>query len=104
MADIGVHAHEIGARQPLLVSAILTIAMPQHDALIETFDYARIVSLAEALAEQRIQLIETFARRLSEACLAHPAVLRAEIQVEKPRALANGLAGTRIVLEMNNPC
>ncbi len=107
-ADIGVHAHEMGRRQALIVDARLSLRPPSGDHLAETLDYNRVVEYAVALAEERIALIETFARRLALACLEHDGVLRAEIVVKKPGALANGLAGTRIVIQRDRsdwaPC
>jgi hypothetical protein len=35
---------------------------------------------------------------LAEACLLHPAVIEADVLVEKPGALADGVAGARVVL------
>ena len=98
-ASIGAHPHEHGRRQMLRIAATLTLTAFPGDHLEETLDYGHIVSFAEMLAGRHIALIETFARELAEACLAVPRVRRAEITVEKPGALANGLASTRIILE-----
>lgn len=97
-ADIGVFAHEIGRAQPLVVSVRLALLVVTEDQLTETIDYNRIVDAALALGQQRIALIETFARRLAGICLAWPGVLEAEVTVEKPGALINGVAATRSVL------
>lgn len=97
-ADIGVHAHEIGRRQPLIVTVNLTIQPVTEDRLATTFDYNQAVAIALALAEERIALIETFAFRLASACLDDPAVREADVLVEKPGALVNGCAAARIVL------
>lgn len=97
-ADIGVLPHEIGALQPLLLSLTLRVRPVFSDQLDDTIDYIDVVALAEALAAKRTGLIETFAHRLANACLNHPAVEEADILVEKPNALARGTAGARIVL------
>lgn len=98
-ADIGVHAHEIGRPQLLAVDVRLSIIPPSKDQLGETIDYNRIVEYAVELGGMRLSLIETFARRLGEACLATPGVLEADVTVEKPGALPNGLASSRVVLK-----
>ena len=98
-ADIGVNAEEIGRRQPLIVHAELQLRAAEDDDLKATFDYRELVRHAEALAGERIALIETFAKQLAQQCFDHPVVIRAEITVDKPRALAVGLAGARVVLE-----
>lgn len=38
------------------------------------------------------------ARRLAEACLDHPAVIEADVLIEKPEALAGGVASARVVV------
>ena len=95
-ADIGVHAHEMGIRQKLLIDVVLETRPPRDDVLSETLDYGLIVSYALALAEERNALIETFARRLAQLCLQHPQVDGVEVRIGKPSALPQALAGTRI--------
>lgn len=97
-ADIGIHAHEIGHPQPLVISVTLEIDGPRGDRIDETIDYNGIVALAEALGKQRIGLIETFAHRLASDCLDVVGVRSADVTVEKPRALENGVASTRLVI------
>jgi dihydroneopterin aldolase len=98
-AFIGVHAHEQGRRQSLVVHVRLGIETVDADQLAQTIDYNHVVEAAQALAEQRIALIETFGQRLAMACLAFPAVRRAEVLVEKPGALNHALAAARTVIE-----
>jgi dihydroneopterin aldolase len=98
-AHIGVHAHELGRRQSLTVNVRLAIESLSDDLLSQTIDYNMVVEAAQALADQRIALIETFGQRLAAACLQHPAVLRAEVLVEKPGALHLALAAARTVME-----
>lgn len=97
-ARIGAYPHEEGRRQTLRVAVRLEVAPVTTDTLSATVDYSRIVAHAEALAEQHIALIETFARRLAAACLAETGVQCAQVVVEKPGALANGTASARVVL------
>jgi dihydroneopterin aldolase len=98
-AFIGVHAHELGRRQSLVVHVRLGIETVGADHLEQTIDYNHVVEAAQALADQRIALIETFGQRLAAACLAFPAVQRAEVLVEKPGALNHAMAAARTVLE-----
>lgn len=97
-AEIGVYAHEHGVTQRLVVDVIVTVTPPETDTLSASLDYQRIADDAQALGRERIGLIETYARRLAEKCLAHPAARRVEVRVAKPGALRNGLAGTSIAM------
>lgn len=97
-ADIGVNAHEFGRRQTLIVAVRLEIAIFDSDDIADTIDYNHVVRHALALGETHIALVETFARRLAEHCLEHPAVLCADVRITKPGALTNGTASTRIVV------
>ena len=97
-ADIGVNPDEIGRPQPLIVHAEVWLRDVGGDDLDSTFDYRELVRHAEALAAERIALVETFAERLACQCVTHQAVARAEIIVDKPQALASGLAGARAVI------
>jgi dihydroneopterin aldolase len=96
LADIGVHHHEIGWPQPLVLHVALAVVPPERDSVEDVFDYVRIKSLAEALALERIVLIETFARRIAEACLEHRLVLGASVTVEKPQGVPGSMASATI--------
>ena len=98
-SDIGVHAHEIGRLQALVVHVGLKIRPVMSDCLADTIDYNAVVAHATALAAQRIALIETFAERLASACLDYPNVLEAHDTVEKPGAHAKGRASTHVVMK-----
>ncbi len=101
-AQIGVHAHEHGRRQPLILDIELEVAGEPWRGIGETVDYTRIVAHARAIADQgHVGLVETFAWRLARACLAEPNVTRARVRVEKPEALAPDAhgAGVEIVAE-----
>lgn len=98
-AFIGVHAHELGRRQSLVVHVRLGIETVADDVLAQTIDYNRVVEAAQGLADERIALIETFGQRLATACLEHLAVQRVEVLVEKPGALNHAMAAARTVIE-----
>jgi len=98
MADIGILAVETGVKQPLVLHVRLDVIPPADDHIDETHDYREIHRAAHDLAEQRIALIETFARRLAERCLANERVLAAEVRVDKPLAVPGCLAATQVRL------
>jgi dihydroneopterin aldolase len=96
-ARIGAHAHEMDRRQMLRVTVSLRLKRAPLDKLSDTIDYDGVVTLAEALANEHIMLIETFCARLASDCLAAGPVDRVEVVVEKPGALVNGVASARAV-------
>ena len=98
LADIGVYHHEMGRQQPLVAHVTLVVVPPNHDSVDEVFDYVRIKALAEGLSKQRIVLIETFARRLAEACLEHRLVRGATVTVEKPFAVPGAMASATVTV------
>ena len=99
-AEIGVHDHEHGRKQPLSIDVELDVAAAGWRALDETVNYEAIVAAARSIAAAgHIGLVESFAQRLAYECLAHPRVTRARVRVEKPLALAPDAvaAGVEIV-------
>jgi dihydroneopterin aldolase len=101
-AQIGVYRHEIGRVQPLIVDVELDVPTTASDRLSETVNYETIVQAAQALAaEGHIDLVETFAHRMAQRCLADLRVTRARVRIEKPLALAPDAvaAGVEIVVE-----
>jgi dihydroneopterin aldolase len=100
-AEIGVYRHEIGRKQPLVVDVELDVPTDASDRLADTFNYEAILKAAQDLAASgHVDLVETFAHRLAERCLADPRVTRARVRIEKPLALAPHAvaAGVEIVL------
>jgi dihydroneopterin aldolase len=100
-AEIGVYRHEIGRVQPLIVDVELDVPIDASDRLSNTLNYEAILEAAQAVASGgHLALVETFAHRLAERCLADPRVTRARVRVEKPLALAPDAvgAGVEIVL------
>jgi dihydroneopterin aldolase len=96
-AEIGVHDHERGRKQPLLVDVELDVATTGWRALDETVNYEAIADAARLIAaEGHIGLVESFAHRLAGRCLSHPRVMRARLRIEKPLALAPDAAGAGV--------
>ena len=88
-AWIGVYDHEHGRQQPLVIDVELDIAASHCEQLGDTVNYETILQAAQGIAaEGHIDLVETFAERLAQACFDDSRVTRARVRVEKPLALA----------------
>jgi len=100
-AEIGVHAHEHGRAQPLVLDVELDAHLALDGRLESTINYETVVDAArELLAEGHVQLVETFAERLARACLKDERVQRVSVRAEKPDALPDAeAAGFHLVLE-----
>ena len=92
---IGVHPHERGSRQRLMVNVALETDFSRAaagDALEEALDYTVLANSIETFARTgRFQLIETLAERLADELFDDKSlcrhVTRLEIEVWKPAAL-----------------
>ncbi len=88
-AWIGVYEHEHGRQQPLVIDVELDVAASHCEQLGDTVNYETILQDAQGIAAAgHIDLVETFAERLAQACFADSRVTRARVRVEKPLALA----------------
>ncbi|HEY8005055.1 MAG TPA: dihydroneopterin aldolase [Phenylobacterium sp.] len=100
-AEIGVYRHEIGRVQPLVVDVELDVPTAGADRLSETLNYETILNSAREIAGGgHIELVETFAERLAQACLADGRVTRARVRVEKPLALAPDAVGAGVEITL----
>ena len=93
-ASIGVYAHEHTAPQRVRINVDLAItddgaaktsrAAVGQDDLGRVVDYEALVNRIRAMvAAGHVQLVETLAERLAEACLADDRILIARVRVEK---------------------
>jgi dihydroneopterin aldolase len=86
----GVLPAERATRQEFVTDAVLwldTSGAAAADDLSLTVDYGTLAhSLADIVAGEPVDLIETLAQRLAAACLEHPQVRKVEITVHKPDA------------------
>jgi dihydroneopterin aldolase / 2-amino-4-hydroxy-6-hydroxymethyldihydropteridine diphosphokinase len=86
----GVLPFETRDGQDFLVDAVLSVdtrSAAATDDLTLTVDYGTLSErLAQIVAGEPVQLIETLAQRLASACLAEPGVRRVRITVHKPQA------------------
>lgn len=100
-AEIGVHRHEIGRVQPLVVDVELDVPSARAERLADTLNYETILAAAENVARQgHIALVETFAERLARACMADARVTCARVRVEKPLALAPHAVGAGVEITL----
>jgi dihydroneopterin aldolase len=96
-AEIGVYRHEIGKVQPLIVDVELDVPSAGTERLADTLNYEAILQAAkDVAAEGHIELVETFAHRLADRCLADARVVQARIRIEKPLALAPDAVGAGV--------
>lgn len=83
----GVLPAERAEGQAFVVDVALHTVAPTADDLAETVDYAALAQrLHDVVAGEPVDLIETLAARLADACLEHPRVTLAEVTVHKPEA------------------
>lgn len=98
-ARIGIHAHERAATQPVIFNLDLLVDdVPQPKSKTDIVCYEAIVEkIRNLLANGHIELLETLAERVADACLADARVAQVRVQVEKPHAIAEaGSAGVEI--------
>ena len=87
-AGIGVHDHELGRLQRLVIDVSLELTPAAVERLADTINYETVAEAARAIvAEGHVGLVETFAERLALACLEDPRVLAVRVRVDKPEAL-----------------
>jgi len=83
--------------QDFLIDAVLSLdtrPAAATDDLALTVDYGTLSErLAQIVAGEPVQLIETLAQRLAQACLDEPAVRQVRITVHKPQAPVPHLFG-----------
>lgn len=99
-AGIGIHDHERGRLQRLVIDVTLTLVPGPVDRLGDTLNYETVAAAARAIvADGHVGLVETFAERLALACLADGRVRRCTVRIEKPGALEGAAAaGCEVVL------
>lgn len=99
-AGIGVHDHEQGRLQTLVIDATLELAPAPVERLADTINYETVAAAARAIvAEGHVGLVETFAERLAKACLDDERVRRCTVRIEKPSALEGAAAaGCEVIL------
>lgn len=100
--SIGLHPHERKTCQPVVVNAVLACERrPTPDSRWPVVCYETIADGIRELAEKsHVDLVEDFADRIAEFCLADPRVRKVEIQVVKTCAVpGTSGVGVRIIRE-----
>jgi len=86
----GVFAHERAAGQEFVVDVVLdvsTSAAASSDNLNDTVDYGAVaVAVHELITGEPVELIETLAERIADACLGLGGITRVAVTVHKPNA------------------
>jgi 7,8-dihydroneopterin aldolase/epimerase/oxygenase len=86
-ADIGAFQQERGHKQRLRFNVVVEVRpapTPLDDDVDRILSYDRITeAIAEELAAERLNLLETLAERVAERILAEPAAMRAFVRIEK---------------------
>jgi dihydroneopterin aldolase len=86
-ADIGAFQKERGHTQRLMFNVVVEVrpvAQPLNDDVDRILSYDRLTeAIAEELAAERLNLLETLAERIAEKILAEPQAMRAFVRIEK---------------------
>jgi 7,8-dihydroneopterin aldolase/epimerase/oxygenase len=86
-ADIGAFQKERGLKQRLrfnVVVEVRPVTEPLDDDVDRILSYDRITeAIAEELAAERLNLLETLAERVAERILSEPAAMRVFVRIEK---------------------
>lgn len=85
--EIGVHPHEKGQKQRVRINLDLQVILPKrpiNDILNNVFCYEKIVDKIRNLTRHgHINLVETLAERIADACLTESTCIEASVTVEK---------------------
>jgi dihydroneopterin aldolase len=90
MASVGTHAHERLQTQPVVINLDLAVreTAPAPSNLADVVCYeAAIDTIKAILGAGHIELVETVAERIAQACLLDSRVESARVRVEKPMAV-----------------
>ncbi|HUJ03487.1 MAG TPA: dihydroneopterin aldolase [Rhizomicrobium sp.] len=96
LANIGVYGHEKGKLQPVRINVDLAVEdlIDVGDRLEQVVDYASIDAHIRAIiGAGHINLAETLAERIAQACFGDPRVKSARVRVEKLHALPGAESG-----------
>ena len=111
-ADIGAFQAERGQTQRLLFNVVVEVARPAaplEDDVDRILSYDRITeAIADELASERLNLLETLAERIAERILAAPRAMRVFVRVEKldrgPGALGVEIVRSRAAAPLRHEC
>lgn len=105
-AHIGVHRHEEGRAQPIIVNVDLTVTdsdAHREDSLDNVVCYERVVKDIKRLVDAgHVRLVETLAERIAAECFKDERVLAARVRIEKLDAIREA-ASVGIEIERLRP-
>lgn len=105
LAQIGIHGHERGKPQPVRINVDLGVedGAPVEDRLDSVVDYEAITAKIRGIVSAgHINLAETLAERIAQACFKDARVRSARVRVEKLHALPSAeSAGVEIERQRN---
>ena len=104
-AQIGVHGYEQGNSQPVRINVEMRVAAASEygDKLVNVVDYEAVSDKIRAIvAAGHINLAETLAEKILDACFADKRVKTAKVRVEKLHAL-KGAAAAGVEIERDAP-
>ncbi len=91
IGSIGIYEHEKRYEQRIVVSVDLAVRDHydgQSDRIGDIYDYDEAIGAVKSIvAAGHVNLIETLAERIADACLKNPAVVRITVRIEKPDIL-----------------
>jgi dihydroneopterin aldolase len=91
----GVFEHERRDGQEFVVDATLMVSLAAasaSDLVDDTVDYSAVADgITKIVSGEPVNLIETLATRIADACLEDPRVSSVEITVHKPEAPVSGV-------------
>jgi dihydroneopterin aldolase len=96
LAQIGVYGHEQGKLQPVRINVDLAVedVLEVEDKLERVVDYGAIAGKIRAIIDAgHINLAETLAERIAQACFDDARVKTARVRVEKLHALPGAESG-----------
>jgi len=105
LAHIGIHGHEQGKPQPVRINVDLAVedTVKLEDKLEKVVDYEAITKkIRDIVAGGHINLAETFAERIAQACFEDARVKSARVRVEKLHALP-GAESAGVEIERERP-
>ncbi|NJM30988.1 MAG: dihydroneopterin aldolase [Rhizobiales bacterium] len=92
-ALLGIHEHEKRDPQRIIVNIDLSVHEgkdPLSDDISQVVSYEVVVKKVEKIIrEGHVNLVETLAERIAEACLKDKRVVGARVRIEKPDIIKN---------------
>ena len=88
-ASVGILAHELKARQPLLVSMVVDLPdaplLPAADDVAHVLDYRVLREIAlDEVMRGHVNMLETLAGRIAQRLLEHDGVAAVRVRLDKP--------------------